>query len=219
MAVDRKISELLELTSPSPDDLLLIIDNPNVTPIPNKIQLSTLFNTIRYITINTALDYSLVNAVLSANVAHVNNQAAAGQFVATKGAAVTGNAQFGVVAQSILTANAVIGTFAGAFIASNPGPASGMSTNSIYGLIVHNSQTGTRASAPAAFIGIGEESANTQPTQFLLDVGRPGFLVTGNVSTINASAVFSNASRTTITAKLRIRVNGTAYWICLSSAV
>lgn len=217
---NRKITELLEDTTPTPDELILVVSSPSSTPIPKKMQLSTLFGNITFTTVRTSTDKALVSALLRANVAHASNFAAAGQFIVSKGAAVTGNAQFGVIAKSLLTANAVIGTMAGAFVSVDPGTASALTSNSTYGLLVHAAQaSGTRASAPAAFIGIGEESAVNAPTQLLMDVGRPGFSVSGNSTTVNSSAVFSQATSTTIGFKLKIRVNGTAYWVCLTSAV
>lgn len=43
---DRKVSELAALASPASVDLLLIVDDPNGTPVSKKITLKDLFNNV-----------------------------------------------------------------------------------------------------------------------------------------------------------------------------
>jgi hypothetical protein len=40
---DRKVTQLVELTSPAAEDLLLVVDDPNGTPVSKKMTKKTLF--------------------------------------------------------------------------------------------------------------------------------------------------------------------------------
>jgi hypothetical protein len=218
---DKRITELVELTVPAPQDLLMVIDDPTGTPINKKMQLSTLFGNISLTTTNTSVDTALVNVSLASNVAHAANYAIAGRFINHKDSAVAGNVHLGLLASAVLTSNAnIVSMCAGAQVTLDPGTTTNMTSNALAALVVDTAQTGTRGVAPSAFIAIGEGSRTTQWTQFLFDIGRSGTLnVSGNGTSSNNNTIFSNCATTTITHKLRIRVNGQTMWLCCANAL
>ncbi len=218
---NSKVTQLVELTVPVSSDLLYVVHDPIGTPLPKKMTLQTLFGNVSLLSANTTADVALVNVLLTANVAHANNKAIAGHFVVTKNAAVTGNIQLGLDAASVLTADANIVTLcAGARIALDAGSVTQTNSNALSVLVIDSAQTGTRMTAPSSFIAVSDASPNTFPVQYLLDVGRPAIgNVSGNSSTVNGSLIFSQATSTTITHKLRVRINGGTYYLCVSSAV
>lgn len=221
MLENTKVSQLIELTAPASGDLLYTVHDPSGTPLPRKMTLQTLFGNISLSSSNTTANVALVEAVLTANVAHANNRVVAGHFTCTKNAAVTGNVQLGIDAVCSLTADAnIVSLCAAARVALDPGPTTQTTSNALAVLVVDAAQTGTRETAPSSFIAFGDASPSTQPVQYLLDVGRPAIgNVSGNSSTVNGSLIFSQATSTTITHKLRVRVNGATYYLCLTSAI
>ena len=72
---DTKISQFSSLTTPASEDLLLVIDNPNATPVNKQITLKNLFGSVPAntsisgkltVSANTTLNGS--NTVISSNV-------------------------------------------------------------------------------------------------------------------------------------------------------
>jgi hypothetical protein len=71
---DKKVSQLTALTTPSSEDLLLVIDNPNGTPTSKKITLKTFFGAVPSNTVfnsNTTIVCS--NTIITANVNITSN--------------------------------------------------------------------------------------------------------------------------------------------------
>ena len=64
---DRKVTQLVDLTSPAAEDLLLVVDDPNGTPVSKKMTKKTLFGNASNTNITGTLTVSggstLVNAV------------------------------------------------------------------------------------------------------------------------------------------------------------
>jgi hypothetical protein len=217
---DQKVSALPLWATVNTSALLMVVDSTTGTGINYKSSIQSVVANLTVVTTNTSIDYAAVEAVLQANVAHPANEATAIKGEAIKQSAVTGNAQYGVYGLSQLTANAnIVSMCAGVYAVLDPGTTTATSSNALAVLVIDAKQTGTRGTAPSAFISLGEFSANTQPVKFVMDIGRPGYSVSGNNSTVNASAVLSSANSTTVTHKLAVRVNSQNFWICLANTV
>jgi hypothetical protein len=93
-----------------------------------------------------------------------------------------------------------------------------------YGLVIDHTLDANVAAArlvsPRAFIALKEQAgAAGNTTLYLMEVGAQGNLVSANLSTGNASVLFTKAANATVpTHKLRVNVDGTDYWLCLTSA-
>jgi hypothetical protein len=88
---------------------------------------------------------------------------------------------------------------------------SSTSIGTAYGAVFDFAQfAGTRASAPRAFIGFGEESAATNPCLNLFEVGRPGKNVAGGLAV-------TSGTPTTSAGQIRVLVNGDIRYIQLFS--
>jgi hypothetical protein len=217
---DKKVSSLSTLTFPTQDDLLLVIDDPGNTSIGKKITVANFLNNLSFITA-TSESREALKMVMSANNSHVGNTVQAATIRVQKNGNFTGNNQFGLVCESLLQASGanVTGTHAAAWFNVDVGQSA--NSGNAYGVIVDTGKANsgwTRAVAPVAFIAMGDDSPGTQPTQYLFDVGRPTKNVSSNTSTGNSSVVLTKANTTTITHKLKIRVNGTDYWVGLTTA-
>lgn len=224
---DKKITQLTEATSISQDDLLLIVDDPSGTPINKKITATNLFANVNHIT-SSVSGRDAIKATLTSNNAHGSTEITAGKFIVQKGAALSGNAQFAIVGKTHLQANTanVTHTHAVARLTLDVGNAVSLVTNT-YGLLIEVANTNsdgtaaTRQAQPRAFIAFGESvTTNSLSTQYVLDIGKNGTAnVSANLTGANTGVVLSQASSTTITHKLKINVNGTDYWIALTSAI
>lgn len=63
----KKISELLETTSPSPDDLLVIVDSPANTAVTKKVSVANLLG-------NSSANVTLSNTAILSTMNHVNRR-------------------------------------------------------------------------------------------------------------------------------------------------
>ena len=127
-------------------------------------------------------------------------------------AGVSGGNIFGVYAQTSFSDNAT-STVTGLNTAVYGVVDCGSSTNvgTAYGAVFDFAQfAGTRASAPRAFIGFGEESASTNPCLNLLEVGRPG-------KNVAAGLAVTAGTPTTSAGQIRVLVNGAIRYIQLFS--
>jgi hypothetical protein len=215
---EKKITALSEILGATGDDLLMVVDNPSGTPINKKISVQNFVGNLALITASTG-SINALSMVLTCNNAHTGNTIVAGRFTVQKNGNFSGNNQFGIVVESLLGAAGahVVGTHAAALFTTDPGQSA--SIGNTYGIIIDAGKANaswTRASAPRAFIAFGDDSPATQPTEYLFDIGRPTKNVSGNATSTTATHVFMQASDTTITRKLRVRVNGTTYFLCLT---
>jgi len=88
---------------------------------------------------------------------------------------------------------------------------SSTSIGTAYGAVFDFAQfAGTRASAPRAFIGFGEESSATNPCLNLLEVGRPG-------KNVAAGLAVTSGTPSTPAGQIRVLVNGSIRYIQLFS--
>lgn len=226
---DKKITELTELSTPTQNDLLVIVDDPSGTPITKKIPLKTIFNDINFITegTTTLAATSLVRSTLTANTnanTSTANTLISGEFI-TNATSSSANSeyQYALVAKSILngtTAN-VTKEHVAAKIILDVSNAAALITNT-YVTYLQVANTGTRTANVEAFIAFGDKAANssTAQTKYLFDIGANG---TANVSfaavntttsvmvkTANAAAGTANAAPTH---KIRVKINGSDYWL------
>lgn len=201
---DKKITELTALTSVDVDqnDLLVIVDSPSSTPITKKITVGNLLGGVKYTAnTNTSSNVTALKVTAKADTANVNALFTAAQFSLELSNA------------SNILADGAVG---------NNGP---------YGISIEHSNTVARSagSRPVAFINFRETanvaSANAElSTKYLFDIGMNGF---GNVSfssansntlvmvtSSNAAAGSANAAPTH---KIKVRINGTEYWLLASS--
>ena len=85
------------------------------------------------------------------------------------------------------------------------------SIGTAYGAVFDFAQfSGTRASAPRAFIGFGEESSSTNPCPNLFEVGRPG-------KNVAAALAVTSGTPSTSAGQIRVLVNGEIRFIQLFS--
>ena len=223
---DKKVTALSLSSLATQDDLLLLIDDPDGTATGKKIRVGSFTSNLTYITASTA-SIEALKMTVTANNSHTSNTVTAAAFRTTKGGNYTGNAQFGIVVESLLAvagAN-VVGIHAAGHFNVDVGESA--NTGNAYGVIIDTGKANsswTRVSAPLAFIGIGESSNTVAPTQYLFDLGRAGQTVSANLTANsgNTGVIFTCTSNTSntlqVTHKLAIQVNGVRYWICASNA-
>lgn len=223
---DRKVTALTPLTLATQDDLLLIIDDPNGTATGKKITVANFVSNLTYITASTS-SIEALKMTVTANNSHTGNTVTAAAIRAQKQGNFTGDQQYGLVVESLLTVAGANVT--GIHAAGRFNIDVGQSANSgnAYGIIIDSGKANsswTRAVAPLAFIGIGESSNTTKPTQYLFDLGRAGQTVSANLTANagNNGVVFTCASNTANTLqcshKIAIQVNGTRFWIMVSNS-
>lgn len=195
---DKKITELTSSPAANQNDLFVIVSNPGTTPITQKITAAKLFETVTY-TANSNVSSSVtgIKVTMNAATANLSSDVIAGKF-------------------SLVISNTSVvrmGTGAGG--------------SGFYGISIEHSNTVTRLdanSAPHAFINM-EESVVTPAlsTTYLIDVGRNGTKNVSSNSTAGNTDVMlvtnGGFANTTIAGKLKIRVNGTTYWLMLSANV
>lgn len=127
-------------------------------------------------------------------------------------AGVSGGNMFGCYAQTSFSNNPT-STITGLNTAVYGVVDCGSSTNigAAYGSVFDFAQfAGTRASAPRAFIGFGEESSATNPCLNLLEVGRTG-------KSVAAGLAVTSGTPTTPAGQIRVLVNGSIRYIQLFS--
>jgi len=223
---NKKITELTALSaaSLSKDDVIPIVSTSG-TPITKKISVGTLLSTqasagapvysnIVYSTTTSVPSVSLVKATLTSNVNAGATAVTAGEFnVAAGNASANTTYLYGLRVSTAMVAGANVFTeHAVAKLTLDVGNVASLITNT-YGLVISHANTGTRAAAPRAFLCLTESvQTNSLSTQYLFELSQNG---AGNVS----SAVFADAVSTTIAKKLKVRINGTDYFIALTTAV
>lgn len=222
---DKKITGLTALTSPTQDDLLLIIDSPGSSPTGKKITVANFANLS--ITTSSTSSVEGLRMTVTSNNSHTGNTVTGAAFRAQKVGNFTGNNQYGILAESLLTVSGanVVGVHAAGYFNVDVGESA--NTGNAYGIIIDTGKANsswTRVSQPLAFIAVGEDSASVKPTQYLFDIGRAGKSVSANATANagNTQVVFTTAANTAntlqVTHKLAIQVNGTRYWLCVSNA-
>ena len=221
---DKKITELTQLTSLTSDDLFVVVDDPTGTPITKKIAAGDIFgNGVSYVTNATYPAAVVLRSVLTANVnantASANTLVAAEFITNATSTSANSEYQYAVRAYSKLAAAAskVGKEHAVSKFVLDVGAASSVIANT-YVSVLSVANTGTRVSNVQAFVGFGDAASNSTSAQtlYLFDIGLNGAAnVSANVSTgaANSLTLFSNSAASAATHKIRIRVNGTDYWL------
>ena len=221
---DKKITELTQLTSLASGDLFVVVDDPTGTPITKKITASDIFgNGISYVTNATYPAAVVLRSVLTANVnantASANTLIAAEFVTNALGTSANTEYQYAVRAVSKLHEAAAKVTKEHAvakFVLDVSNSTSVLANSYVSVLSVANS--GVRVANVHAFVGFGDAASNSTSAQtlYLFDIGLNGAAnVSANVTTgaANSLTLFSNSAASAATHKLRIRVNGTDYWL------
>lgn len=199
---DKKITELTALTSLSQDDLFVVVDDPEGIPITKRITAGNIFANVNFSSVASTTNAVGIKVTSKATTANISSE-----FIGAK--------------VSLVIANAAVTQLG-----------SGSGNVDFYGLSIEHSNTVSRLnsnSAPIAFFNLSESanatSANAQlSTTFLMDLGRNGL---GNVSfgTANSNTLTmvtpsdfgGTAANSTPTHKIKIRINGTSYWLLASN--
>ena len=227
---DKKITELTPLTSLTPDDLFVVVDDPTGTPITKKIAAADIFaNGISFVTSSTYKGATVLRSILTANVSAntaTANTLIAGEFV-TNATTYSSNSeyQYAVRATSALsgaTANVTKQHATAKFILDVSNSATLMANTYVGVFQVAN--TGVRVANVQSFVGFGDAAANstTAQTKYLFDLGLGGSAnVSASAAGANVTTLLSNTSNggtVAATHKLRIQVNGTDYWVLLANS-
>ena len=224
---DKKITELTKLTAVAPDDLFVVVDDPNGTPITKSVAARDLFgNGISYVTNSTYMQATVLKSVLTANVSAnttTANTLIAADFVVNALATSTEtHRQYALRATSTLSAsvaNVTIEHATAKFILDVSNSAA-LIANTYVG-VFRVANTGVRTANVQAFLGFGDAASNNTSGQtlYLFDIGMNGSAnVSANVTTGAASSttLFSNSAALAATHKLRVRINGANYWLMLT---
>ena len=221
---DKKITELTQLTSLASGDLFVVVDDPTGTPITKKITSSDIFgNGISYVTNATYPAAVVLRSVLTANV-NANTASAntliAAEFV-TNALGTSANTEFQYAVRAVSRLDAattkVTKEHAVAKFVLDVSNATSVLANS-YVSVLSVANSGVRVANVQAFVGFGDAASNSTSAQtlYLFDIGLNGAAnVSANVTTgaANSLTLFSNSAATAATHKLRIKVNGTDYWL------
>jgi hypothetical protein len=156
--------------------------------------------------------FNLTNFTVRPAATYTGTVAALVGTVNQRTAGVEGGNIFGCYAQTSFSDNAT-STLTGLNTAVYGVVDCGSSTSigTAYGAVFDFAQfAGTRASAPRAFIGFGEESAATNPCLNLFEVGRPG-------KNVGTGLAVTSGTPTTSAGQIRVLVNGDIRYIQLFS--
>lgn len=225
---DKKITELTELTALADVDLFVVVDDPAGTPITKKILSRNVFgNGVSFTTNATFQSATVLKSVLTANVsangASANTLIAADFLVNATATSTQSHKQYALRATSALSAAAAQTTIEHAsakLVLDVSNAATVIANTSVLRLEVAN--TGTRVSNVQSFISFADIAANstTAQTLYLFDVGQNGN-VSVSTAGANVTTLLSNTSNggtVGATHKLRIKVNGTDYWVLLANS-
>lgn len=227
---DKKITELSELTALSQDDLFVVVDDPNGTPVTKRITAANVLGGFSYVVNSAAATDSVgLKALVTSNVnATASATVRAGEFI-VNATSTSGNVayQYGIVTKSVLAANTanVKVEHAAAKVTLDVGNAGALISNT-YGLLIEVANTGgVRTTNVRSFITLADLAANstTAQTLYLFDIGRNGTANVSFSSTNSNSTVMVTASNcaafnanTQPTHKVKVNINGTNYWLLAS---
>lgn len=222
---DKKISQLTErIGAILGTDLVTLVGNTATSPTNLKVQVKNLLSGFAIDLPQTTVSAFKIAANVTANATAA--VLAAGEFVlqANSSAGFTVQDRVGLIIRNeVQNGNSnVTGRLWGAHIKLDSGNSNCVAANT-FGLVIEHTLDANVAAArlvsPRAFLAVKEfAGAAGNNTTYLLDIGAQGNVVTSNLSTGNASVLFSKASATTTTHKLRVTINGTDYWLCLTTA-
>jgi hypothetical protein len=221
---DKKITQLTErITAVLGTDLLAIVGNVAATPTNLKVQVKNFLSNLAIDLPQTTFSALKLTANVVANGVAAVYAGGEINLQANASAGFTVQDRVGlIVANQILNGNSnVTGRMWGLHVKVDTGNSNCVSSNT-YGLVIDHTIANVASSrlvSPRAFIALKEQAgAAGNTTLYLLEVGAQGNVVSQNVSTGNSSVLFSLAANTTISHKLKVRVNGTDYWLPLTPA-
>lgn len=219
---DKKITELTSLTELSGEDLFVVVDDPNGTPITKKMTAEKVLSGLKYvINATAATDTVGVKAIVTSNVAAASAGASVrgAEFIVNALATSTNTAtQYGIVAKSLLsgaTANVKSEHAAGKFVLDVSNSAT-LATNT-YGLILEVGNTGVRVANVTSFMYLKDAAANSTTAQTLYFFDANGISINTTSGNVNSGVMLAN-SQATATHRLKVRVNGTTYYVLLSDS-
>jgi hypothetical protein len=221
---DTKTSQLPErVTGVLGTDLLAMVGNTAGTPANLRVQVKNFLSGFAIDLPATSVSAHKLTANVTANATAAT--LVGGEYVlqANSSVNVTVRDRIGLIVRNqILNGNSnVTGQMWGAHVQLDLGNSNVTAANT-FGLVIDHTIANTswnRLVSPRAFVALKEQAgASGNTTTYLLDVGAQGNTVSANLSSGNATVLFSKASTTTATHKLRCTINGTDYWLMLTSA-
>jgi hypothetical protein len=211
---DKKITDLTELTALDQSDLFVVVDDPAGTPITKKITATSLFGNVAYVTSSTTKFGTTLRARLTHNaVMTTANVVSAAEFVVNAtGVSTNTSHQYGITVSNMLGESAanVTTELATAKFTLDVSNAAALVVNT-FGLIVSVANTGARAAQPSAFIKFTDSLTSTNATS-------TKYLFSANVGSGAGALVNTSATATTVNARIRCQINGTDYWIPVSTS-
>lgn len=222
---DKKISELpVRTQTVVGNDVLMLVTDPASSPANYRVPVKNFLAQLQVDLPQTS--NAAFKILASVAVAGATADLAAGEFrlQANSSIGVAVQERCGLVVHNEIlnSTSTVTNGMIGARVRVDPGTSAGVAAANTYGLVVEHTIANTaqaRAIAPRAFLAFRDApGAGGLATSYLLDLGATGNTVSANLSTGNASVLFSKAANTTISHKIKVNVNGTDYWLCATSA-
>lgn len=222
---DKKITELSALDTISADDLLVVVDQPGGIPVTKRTTAGNLFSFVQNTLVGNVISHDgsgniAGNTVLrlvytvGGNTNATVTSAIGASFTVNANALATNTAtQYAIFAASRLsntTANVKTEHAVAKFVLDVSNAASVIENT--HGMIVQVANTGIRTQNVTSFIRLENETQNSTvaQTQYLFDANN----VSANATNVaNGTTLFSNSAAGAATHKLRVRVNGTDYWL------
>lgn len=215
---DKKITALTAVNSLSQNDVFVVVTSTASTPITKKIVARDIFKGISFTPSVGSLTGAAIAGTLSSSVdstSTANSILSGGRFDATLNSSGNTHNQYGILSTSTLvgpTANIVTEHAGGKFIVDVANTVDSATKTS--GIIVAFTNTVSRVANTHAFIDLREASSvYNQTTKYLLTASGVSQYT---LATGNTSVILANATSSVVSAKLKIRVNNTDYWILLS---
>lgn len=234
---DKKITELSEKSSVASDDLFVIVDNPAGTPITKKVVSRNIFGFTGGLSFTTTASAQTGTVLRSTLVANVSANAVsaepliAADFLvnATSGSSQSLR-QYALRATSSLsntTAQTTTEHAVAKFVLDVTNATAVGTNTSVLLLEVANTGGVSRVSNVYSFITFTDKAANSTSAQtlYLFDLGGNA---TGNVSfsstnsnslvMVTASNAAAGTANAAPTHKIKIKINGTNYWLFASTS-
>lgn len=217
---DKKITELTSLTELAKDDLFVVVDDPSGTPITKKITAEKVLTGLAYTAANSSSESVGVKAIvtLAGNTTLANATLKGAEFIVNVTAASQNTAyQYGLVAKSLLSGAAanVKTEHAAAKFVLDVSNATGTIANTS-ALLLEVANTGTRVANLQSFISLVDAANNSTTAQTLYLFTAKGISANTSSGNTNSAVLLAN-SAATATHRLKVQINGTDYYVLLSS--
>lgn len=222
---DKKITQQTEHITPVLGvDVLPMVGNTATTPTNYKVQVKNFLSQIQIDLPATAFAAMNVTASVTANANAVAQAAGAFNMLANSSAQVNALDRFGVVGTNIIqnSNTSILGQIAAARFTLDISNANTVASNT-FGVLIEVLTDNTYASArkvqPRAYIGIREDAGTNVAamTQYLMDVGASGKLVSQDLANTNVSVIFSKTGDIVATHTVKMRIDGQDVWLLASN--